>query len=447
MDHEPAILMSTQGANTACFERLCAGGAVLVDVRPAGEVCPWLAGGRRLLHAGPPSSWGRFCGPVSGALEGAAVFEEWATTCSQAAGLAAEGGIEFAPTHHHRFVGPVAGVVSPSMWVFCVENPRFGNRAYCTMSEGVGRALRFGAQGDDVLLRLHWMREVLGPTLSEAVGRSDGIDLKEIIRLALEMGDECHNRHEAARLLLLRQLYPALLGSTRHRGVVAEVIEFIARNYYFFVNLAMAASKAMADPIADFRGSSLVSVMARNGAEFGIRVAGLGDRWFTAPCERIHGICFPGYTEADGNPDLGDSTITETVGIGAFAAAAAPAICRYIGGTPGEMLAHTLEMYRITEGEHAHFRIPSLGDRGTPTGIDVEKVVATRISPTINSSIAHRDPGVGQIGAGRTRAPLACFDRALAALRRLGHDDVGRAGAAEAGRCREPDCGGRRCLP
>jgi len=404
-------------ANAVSFDRLCSGRPILVDVRRAAEVCPAL-NDNVLLHAGPPVLWEEMCCPMRAGAECAMVYEGWAPSYGKARDLGASGRIRFEPTHHQSFVGPVAGIVSPSMWVFCVKNETFGNWAYCTMSEGMGRALRVGAQGDDVLSRLNWMEKVLGPALAEAIRRSGGIDIMEIIRRSLEMGDECHNRHEGARLLFLRQILPHLLSSRLTRDSLRAIIDFVADNYYFFVNISMAACKALSDAIVDLPGSTLVSAMTRNGKEFGIRVSGLGHRWFTAPCNRIHGICFDGYEETDGNPDLGDSSITETAGIGAFAMAASPAIARYIGGTSGELLQHTLEMYRITVGEHPDLRIPALDYRGVPTGIDVRRVVETGITPIINTSIAHREPGIGQIGAGRTRAPLACFTAAFEALSR-----------------------------
>ena len=409
--------MTDGSANTDCFTRLCRGTPVLLEVKRASAICP-LLNGPVLLHAGPSLEWSTACGPVRAGAECAAVYEGWAKDYEEAGRAIERAGIRLEPTHHHSFVGPVAGIISGSMWVFCVRNETDGNWAYCNMSEGMGRALRFGAQGEDVLRRLEWMEHVLGPVLADAVQRSGGIDLKEIITLSLEMGDDCHNRHEAARLLLLRRLLPHLIASDYSRDTLHEVIEFLADNYYFFVNLCMAACKALTDTVPHLPGSTIVTTMARNGTEFGIRVAGLGSRWFTAPCNSIRGIYFPGYSEEDGNPDLGDSTITETAGIGAFAMAASPAICRYIGGTPDEMLESTLEMYRITHGEHPDFQIPALDYRGTPTGIDVRSVVTTGITPVINTSIAHKEPGIGQIGAGRTRAPLKCFTDALAAIER-----------------------------
>jgi Protein of unknown function (DUF1116) len=405
----------SSAANKQCFRTLCSGKPVLYDVRPAAEVLPMLSESRTLLHAGPPIEVGRLCGPVRGALECAIVHEKWAKSYEAAGQMLDRGEIRIEPTHHHRFVGPVAGVVSPSMWVFCVKNENYENWAYSPLNEGMGRALRFGAQGEDVLKRLDFLGEVVGPVLAQALQRSGGIDLKRILQRALEMGDECHNRHEAARLLLLAELLPHLLAAD-HPRTLGEVCEFVVGNYYFFVSVSMAACKAMTDAMGVVAGSSLVTVMARNGTDFGIRVAGTGDRWFTAPCQQIKGVCFDGYTEADGNPDLGDSTVIETAGLGAFAMAAAPAISRYIGGTPNELTQQTLEMFQITEGEHPDFRIPALDYRGTPTGIDVRKVVSTGITPIINTSISHRQAGIGQIGAGRTRAPLGCFEAALAAL-------------------------------
>jgi len=383
-----------------------------------------LSESRTLLHAGPPITVDRLCGPVRGALECAIVYEKWAKSYEAAGQMLERGEVRIEPTHHHHFVGPVAGVVSPSMWVFCVKNENDENWAYSPLNEGMGRALRFGAQGEDVLKKLGFLGQVVGPVLAEAVQRSGGINLKRIMQKALEMGDECHNRHEGARLLFLAELLPHSLNVPHPSTALREVCKFIAGHYYFFVNLSMAACKAMTDAMGTIPGSSLVTVMARNGTDFGIRVAGTGDRWFTAPCQRIEGVCFTGYTNADGNPDLGDSSVTETAGLGAFAMAAAPAISKYIGGTPADLTRQTLEMYQITEGEHPDFRIPALDYRGTPTGIDIRKVASTGITPIINTSISHKQAGIGQIGAGRTRAPLSCFQEPVAALDEVGSGEL-----------------------
>ncbi len=306
------------------------------------------------------------------------------------------------------------------MWVFRVRNAEGGNEAFCNLNEGLGKVLRFGANDAAVLERLRWMDAELGPALREAVrAKPGGIDVKTIIANALHMGDECHNRNVAGTSLLLRELTPLLLGSRVERGAVKRVFEFISGNNHFFLNLAMAAAKASADTIKGLAFCTLQCAMARNGVEIGIRVAGLGDRWCTAPAGEPRGLYFPGFTAADACGDLGDSTITETAGFGGFAMAAAPAIVRFVGGAASDAMRYTREMGEITFGRHADFTIPGLDFLGTPLGVDIRRVVETGIAPFINTGIAHKDPGVGQVGAGLLRAPLALYRDALAAFAAL----------------------------
>ena len=388
------------------------GTAHLTDVRLAREALPGL-GGRMLLHAGPPIGWPRMCGPLRGAVIGACLFEGWAATAEEAAALAASGALAFAPCHHHEAVGPMAGVISPSMAVFVVENRRFGSRAHATLNEGLGRVLRMGAYDPSVIERLRWLNRELAPLLAETLRRSGPLDLKSLIAQALTMGDEVHNRSKAATALLARTLAPHIAVS---RGDVARALTFLADTDHFFLNLSMAAAKATLDAAHGIPGSTLVTALARNGTDFGIRVSGTGPTWFTAPAPQVKGLYFPGYGPEDANPDLGDSAITETAGLGAFALAAAPAIVQFVGGTARLAVETTELMYEITVGEHGAFKIPALDFRGTPIGIDVRKVVETGITPAIDTGIAHREPGVGQIGAGLAWAPLECFTQALDAV-------------------------------
>lgn len=403
-------------ANQVALERLLAAEPVLVGVRPAREVLPGLAE-RRLYHAGPPIPWERMCGPMRGAVTGALIYEGWAKDHDEAQVLAGSGEIAYAPCHHVGAVGPMAGITSPSMDLLVVENRAHGNRAYATLNEGLGRALRYGANDETVIARLRWMKEVLAPALRAALARIEGgIDLRALIAQALQMGDEGHNRNRAGTSLFFRAVARPLLQSGFPTDRVAEVFDFITGNDHFFLNLSMAASKAGLDTAHGVAGSSLVTAMARNGVEVGIRVAGLGERWFTGPAAVPEGLFFPGYGPGDANPDIGDSAITETAGLGGFAMAAAPAIVQFVGGRAEDAVRVTLEMYEITLAEHQHYRIPALGFRGTPVGIDVRKVVETGALPIINTGIAHREPGIGQVGAGIVRPPMACFRAALEAL-------------------------------
>jgi len=302
------------------------------------------------------------------------------------------------------------------MPVMVVENAAGENRAHCTLNEGLGKVLRYGANGPEVIERLRWFEHVFGPLVGAALRAIGGVDLRVMTAQAIQMGDECHNRNKAGTNLFTREIAPALVECGAPTADIAAVLRFLQGNDFFYLNLAMAMGKAAADAAHDVAGSTMVSTMARNGTEFGIRVSGLGDRWFTAPSEPVRGLYFPGYGPADANPDIGDSAITETVGIGGFALAGAPAIVQFIGGTPADALRYTLDMYDITVAEHDDFRIPALDFRGTPVGIDVRKVIRTGVRPVIDTGIAHREPGIGQVGAGIVHPPLACFIEAMRAI-------------------------------
>ena len=326
------------------------------------------------------------------------------------------GEVTIDPCHHHSAVGPMAGITSPSMPVWMVANSTDGNKAFTSLNEGLGKVLRFGANSPEVIERLQWMQTTLAEVLNAALSSAEGIDIKTLMAQALHMGDEVHNRNTAATGLLLKQLVPHALRSGLPSDDVAVAIEFIAGNDHFFLNVSMAACKVMLDAAHDVPNSSMVTAMARNGVEFGIRVSGGGDEWFTTPAPVVDGLYFPGYSIADAAPDLGDSAITETAGIGGFAMAASPAIVQFVGGTPADAVARSKEMVPITLGRNNALTIPALNFSGTAAGIDIRKVVDTGIQPIINTGIAHKNAGVGQIGAGITRAPMACFTKAVQSL-------------------------------
>jgi uncharacterized protein DUF1116 len=404
-------------ANRIAFARYLEAQPVLVDVAVARDVVPAMAAGRRLiLHAGPPIAWSSMCGPMRGGILGAMLLEGWSTTIGEATGRIDAGDIALEPCHHHGVVGPMAGIVSPSMPVWVVENTTAGNRAYSNFNEGLGKVLRFGANDADVIARLRLIASEVAPTLRAALARAGRIELKPLMAQALAMGDEIHNRNAAATSLLFKRLAPAVVATDVPRERAARALDFIAGNDHFFLNLSMAACKAMLDAAAGVPGSSLVTAMARNGVNFGIRLAGTGERWFEAPANPVDGLYFPGYSRADAAADLGDSSITETAGVGGFAMAAAPAIVRFVGGNAADALHHSLRMRAITLGVNPAFTLPALDFAGVAAGIDARKVVDRGILPVINSGIAHREAGVGQIGAGVTTAPMACFAAAVQAL-------------------------------
>jgi hypothetical protein len=403
-------------ANRTAVERVLAAGSQLVDVRPARNVLG--LPDRTLLHAGPPIEWADASGPLRGALIGACLFEGWASSVEEAEKILAAGEITLDPCHHHRSVGPMAGVTSPSMWMWCLSDPVNGGEAFCNLNEGLGKVLRMGAFNEEVLTRLAWMRDVLGPVLADAVrSRSDDpLDVKAILAQMLQMGDEGHNRNRAGSLMALRELSPAIVAVDAPSSDIAAVLKFIGGNEHFFLNLGMPTAKLALDAARDVPGSTMLTVMSRNGTEFGIQTAGTGDRWFTGPAQTPVGLYLGDYGPDDANPDIGDSAIMETYGVGGFSMAAAPAIVRFVGGSVSDALATTERMYQLTLAENPAMAIPIMGFRGSPTGIDVLKVARTGWLPQINTGMAGRIAGTGQVGAGLVQPPQECFEKALAAL-------------------------------
>jgi len=408
--------MDIDEANTTAVNRLMEARPILKAVALARDVIPGMKD-NLLLHAGPPIEWARMSGPLRGAIIGAMLFEELAKSEAEATSMVERGEVEFDSCHHHGAVGPMAGVISASMKVYEVENVEHGNKSFSNLNEGYGKVLRYGAYSDDVLKKLRWMNDVLGTALADALAQSNGIDLRALIAEALHMGDEGHNRNKAGSLIYLKLISPLIAKVVEDDAVESEILQFIGDNALSVLNPVMAACKAMTDAAHGVEGSTIVTTMARNGTDFGIRVSGLGEKqWFTAPAEIPVGLFFLGFTQDNANPDIGDSAITETAGIGGFAMAAAPAIVTFVGGTPKDALNATLEMYEITFAESKFFTMPSLDFRGTPTGIDLRKVVESGITPRINTGIAHKNAGVGQVGAGLVRPPLKIFEDALVAF-------------------------------
>jgi hypothetical protein len=403
-------------ANQRAFDAYLAAQPVLVDVLSAAQAIPAMAHGRRILHSGPPIAWAEMCGPVQGAIVGALLFEGWASNAAEAERLAREGAVTLEPCHHYQCVGPMAGIISPSMPLFVVQNKTNGETAFSNFNEGLGKVLRFGANNDEVLQRLRWMKQELAPALKAALKVLGGLELKPLMAQALHMGDEIHNRNAAATGLFLKRVIPALLGSGLPLDQVQRVVAFMAGNDHFFLNLSMAACKSMLDAAANVPFSSMVTVMARNGVNFGVRLSGTGDQWFQAKTNPVEGLFFPGYGVEDAAADLGDSAITETAGVGGFAMASSPAIVKFVGGTPADAIAHSRRMQSITLGGNPAFTLPSLNFAPTAAGIDARKVVDRGILPIINTGIAHKQAGIGQIGAGITTAPMLCFIEAIRAL-------------------------------
>lgn len=416
-DDDPAATGSRiDQANAEAAQRMILARPILVDVAlHAREVWPEM--GKMLLHAGAPVGWHSMCGPMQGAMIGGALYEGWAESAEDARTLLAGGAIKYAPCHRYGAVGPMSGIISPSMPVFVVRNATHGNLAYTNMSEGIGKVLRFGANSASVIAHLRWIERVLAPGLKHAVGAIDGgVDLKAIQSQALLMGDEVHSRNSAATCLFFSAVVIPLIDSDLDRGAVKEILAYIGGNSQFFLNLSMVSAKATMDAAHGVPDSSIVTAISRNGVTTAIRVSGLDGRWFEAPSDMPVGLFFPGFKQEDANADLGDSAIAETAGFGGLSLAASPALLQLVGGTVVDAISYSREMYGITQTRNPAMSLPLLDFMGSPTGIDVRKVVDTGIRPVITTGIAHKEAGVGQIGAGIVRAPMTCFTQAVAAL-------------------------------
>ncbi|WP_019637902.1 DUF1116 domain-containing protein [Paenibacillus fonticola] len=413
---KPEILEKIEAANKKAVERIINSQPVLIGFDQAINVVPGMTK-TTILHAGPPITWERMNGAMKGAVTGALVFEGLAKDLEEAAEVAASGQITFSPCHEHNCVGSMAGITSPSMFMHIVENKTYGNIAYTNLSEQMSKILRMGANDESVIQRLNWMRDVLGPMLRDAMKLSNGIDLRLMLAQALHMGDECHNRNNAGTSLLIQALTPFILETDYTKEQKREVFNFVASSDYFSGPTWMALCKCALDAAHGIENSTIVTTMARNGVEFGIRVSGMaGNTWFTGPAQKVVGPMFAGYKPEDSGLDIGDSAITETYGIGGFAMATAPAIVALVGGTVDEAIGYSVKMKEITTTENPNVTIPMLNFQGIATGIDMRKVVQTGILPIINTAIAHKEAGIGMIGAGITHPPVDCFEKALLAL-------------------------------
>ncbi|GAB4459426.1 MAG: DUF1116 domain-containing protein [Anaerolineales bacterium] len=406
--------MDIEKANSEAVNRMMEGRPIVTTLAKAIEAVPGMHE-NMLLHAGPPVTWERMSGPMRGAMMGALIFEGKAKNGEEAEQLLASGKIEFSPCHEHMCTGPMAGVISPSMQVYVVENQTYGIKCFSNLNEGRGKVLRMGAYSPEVIEKLHWMESTLAPAVKAALEAMGGVDIRALLAKALHMGDDGHNRLDAASILWTTQLAPFIAKTAKDSATAYETIKFLGENALSVLNPVMAGCKSMTAAAHNIEGSTIVTIMARNGTDFGLKVSGLGDRWFTAQAPVVKALYFPGFSEADACRDIGDSVITETAGIGGFAMATAPALVQFIGGKPQDAINTTLDMYEITYTEHKYFTIPFLDFRGTPTGVDIRKVVEKQITPRVNTGVAHKDPGIGQVGAGVVSMPMGPFEEALIA--------------------------------
>jgi hypothetical protein len=403
-------------ANAYALDMLFSVEPILIGVDKALNVVPGMTP-TTILHAGPPISWRRMCDPMKRAVRGALIFEGLAKSESGAEKLFLHNKITLSPNHHHDCVGPMTGIISPSMPVIITKDLTSGKKVYSTFNEGGGQVLWFGAFGKETLKRLNWIRDVFAPVMKKAIATSEEISIWNILSQGIQMGDECHNRHAACTNIFIKNIVEPLFSLGLARKTVIEVYRFISANSHFFLNITMTGSKLAMDAAHDIKDSTLVTAMTRNGSDFGIKVSGLGDKWFIAKSPYLPDALYnPGFGPEDGAPDIGDSSIIETMGLGGFSIAAAPSMASFAGGGFEDAVKITKDMGLITITKNFEFAIPSLDFEGAPTGIDIRKVVDTTILPSINSAIVHKSSGVGQIGAGIVQAPYECFTKALGAF-------------------------------
>lgn len=398
-------------ANSEAVNQIKRAEGRLIALKKASDVIPNMRA-HTILHAGPPVLFEKMAGPMKGAIIGALIYEGLAKDEKEALLLIKQGKIEFDSAHHHDAVGPMAGIISASMPVHVLYNIVHKNYAYCTVNEGLGKVLRYGANSKEVIDRLSWIEKTFMPVLNEALVLSGGIDVKSIITQALHMGDECHNRNKAATSIFLRDIVGFILKTKFTQQEKFEAIEFIKNNEHYFLNLSMPFCKLALDTTKDIKYSTVVRAMSRNGVEFGIKLAG-SDTWYKGPANYVKGLMFPGFTESDAAPDIGDSAITETFGIGGFAMGGAPAIVQFVGGGVQQAFDYSKSMHEITHDLHQVFTLPTLDFMPTGCGIDITKVLENNILPIINTGMAHKDAGIGQVGAGLVTPPLECFEKAL----------------------------------
>lgn len=415
LDKVETLAEKIKEANETVISRMKAAKPVLVGMDLALNVVPEMTE-HTILHAGPPIAWENMCGPMRGAVIGAVLFEGLAADDEEAVKLIESGAIKFDPCHEHKAVGPMAGVLSAHMPVHIVKNETNGDFAYCSINEGLGKVLRFGAYSKEVLDRLAFLRDEFMPVMQKALALTDGIDIKLITAQALQMGDECHNRNKAATSLFYKQISQLILETDCEKAAIQKALSFIAGNDHYFLNLSMPACKLITEAGQNVPYATIVSTMARNGVEFGIKVSGIGTgEWFDYASNYIEGLYFPGYSKEDANPDIGDSAITETTGIGGMSMAGAPAIVQFVGGDVEDAFNTTKRMYGITTDINAAYAIPNMNFKGAPMGIDMLKVIESGVLPVINTGIAHKEAGIGQIGAGIVNPPMECFYQALLA--------------------------------
>lgn len=413
MPEQSSIGQQIMVANKDALDRIINSDPVLIDVQIAKKWIPEMKE-NWVLHAGPPITWKDMPGSTRGAVIGALLFEGLAKNAEEAERLAGSGEIEFHPNHQMGGVGGMTGIITPSTPLYIIGNKPYQTSAYAGV---LTDRLIFGGFDAETLRQVQWINSVLAPCLKETINLMGGVHIKSLQAQALHMNDEMHNRSNAATALFIKTVAPYLVEAVDDRKAVAQILRFWDQNPAYFTFIGMGACKATLLAAHNIEYCTIVTTMARNGVDFGIRVSGLGDEWFTGPASKINGPTFPGYTSEDAENDIGDSAITETAGVGAFMMAGAPAILRLVGGTVDDAIRYTMSMYEITTGVNPHFTIPSLNFQAGPVGIDIRKVVEKNLVPIIDTAMTHKKAGLGEmIGAGMVIPSIKPFQDALRAF-------------------------------
>jgi hypothetical protein len=414
-------------ANAEVIRRMDSAVPVLTGVSTVAEAVSDLPDGT-LLHCGPAIAYGDAPDPLQRSMRAAVVAEGWAAGPHEAHELLDRGQIGLRPANEYRVVVPMATALEPGAPVYVVENRAGGTTAFAPICQGPGQVAWFGCDSAGAIERLVFLREVAAPAIRQVVERSGPLDVLALAAQAITMGDDVHVRTQAATNLLIRQWLPELAGLADPPRVAFA--RFLSGNHLFFLTLAMAAARSVTEWAAQVPGASIVTTMARNGTEFGIRLAG-DDRWFTTAAPEVgRALYYPGQGPETSAPDIGDSAVLELTGLGAAAAAGSPAVAQFLGGSMSAAAALTDRLATVCAGRSSRFKIPALGMAGTPLGVDVRRVVELGITPAVTTGILHRDAGTGQVGAGVAEAPLRCFADALADLDRRLEGQAGQAGGA-----------------
>ncbi|MEA3117741.1 MAG: hypothetical protein QOI13_1011 [Paraburkholderia sp.] len=393
-----------RGANRLAVERIAATEPVLTGCERA-SVALGLADGE-LGHAGPPfASAAEIPAPVLNALTGAVLHERWAGNREAARAMIMRGEIRLRANHDLGTVSPMTGVVRPRQTVMRIENRAGSGVAHATLAEAGRRVLRFGFYDEAVAAGLDHLDQVVGPALARALP-AGGLPLLPLIAEGVALGDDVHQRNIGGMYAFVRQL----------SDLETSLRAWLLGNPQHFLNYAMAGAKLALDRAHDIPDSSIVTAISRNGVSCGVRIAGCGERWFTAPASFPDGGFFAPHTPLDAQGDLGDSAIMEAYGLGGTIAHCSPELARLMQQDWQAASAVGHRMRSLFDSAHPTIAPALAGEAGAGLGLDAQRVVDAGEPIRIHTGIAHRDGVTGWIGIGVATASVACFDAALRAL-------------------------------